>query len=222
MSDTREVTIEAWIAKNSLSIFKDIIVKKYEDDIPLFDTDARRYLVNYQKSRMLDCSGIQTEEYCISDDCIFNFFMEQYGKKYKKDITQQAIKELRNARPQPECKIWFGLGENIPKQFLKQIEIEILPDIEKHVYIASKDDIMIAYAVVGYNHVYSSENSWLKQESSLEHIWVKEQYRKQGYGQLLIKSIQNRPLKIRLPVNSRYLNYFNKYAKRTFIEYAIE
>lgn len=60
-----------------------------------FQIDEKGCLVNYRKSRMLDSSGIETEEFIVPDDEV-DSYLYTISKYSKSQIRKLAIYELKN------------------------------------------------------------------------------------------------------------------------------
>jgi GNAT superfamily N-acetyltransferase len=223
--------MQEYIARHYLQEHEDVIMRKYEQDLPIYNSDPVRYLVNYQKSKMFDWTGLMQEDYCIPDDVVFGAFMKQfrehkypeicdYTRKHRalSEINAQAMRELRQERALPECEIWIGSHTGtLPLEVLKSIQDArgkpLVSSMLKTVIVAYREPSeMCGFAIVehGLEHI-------------LQELFVQPEHRKQGYGCVLLKKTREQfhPLQIHCVSDSESA-YFQEHAKRQHVQFIMD
>ncbi len=220
--------MQEYIAKHYLQRHEEVLMRKYEQDLPVYTSDPVRYLVNYQKSRMINWTGLMHEDYCIPDDTVFDVFMKQFAKdtypetcnytrkhKVLSDINAQAIRELRQERVLPDCKVWSGSTSDIPVDLLKLLEDSRKSPIPSNMF----KSVVIAYSLELYGYAIVEHGL----QHDLLELFVQPEHRKNGYGCVLLKTIREQfhPLQIRCKTDSE-IAYFQEHAKREFVQFIMD
>jgi ribosomal protein S18 acetylase RimI-like enzyme len=189
-----------------VSIQHQELIKHYlELHIPLFLKDPKRYLID-SKKKCMDWTGCEAESYEIPRDPVFNYLCTKY---HGANIRKEAIKELRNERPLPKCKIldqtWDVIAKLDPLQFGGFHNYERYTSLVA--YVNEKIVAYLTYSCLVRN-VYK-----------IEYLGVHINYRKLGYGTALIRELKgNSHSVVVLCKDAESIAYFKNFAQETNLQ----
>ncbi len=200
--------------------FQNTIKLYLETQIPMFEINPFQYLVDYRKSQMIDWTGLENEDYCIPNDLVNNYLVyvwkisrpkyninQDYSESHhvSQMIKSQAIKELKAKRPKPifDIKLVTELTESqfvLAKSLFLALFNQEMPS-HHLVFVSCDSNNVFALACIDFK------------DTKITHFGVHPQYRKNGYGEYLLKFLKSKCSELYVECSTEAgIAYFEKYA----------